>query len=305
MTSFKLEALSLGTVISLLSGAAMATASSSATLSNLSVRFIDLDTSDGITPGITFYPVLTDVRGGSYSSALAKTYGHSSYSDEQHSPDNQTFGSTAVAGSSAPGTWVSSSITGGNLVTGPLTLKSAGAASGNRDPDIYAEYAAENSLQGMSFLGFSLTANTLAIFSATADLAASITVGNGSEQSMAQYVMRTHGYSADGHTLQESSNSFAIGGVCRTPTSYPGTGVTLCFPKNELDTVRVEAEITFVNQWDTAINGTFYANTYVRGNSWGAGMVPEPEAPLLALGGACLVAWAKRSRNPRQSGSGR
>lgn len=299
MTSFKLQALSLGAVLSLLSGAATAAASSSATLSNLSIRLIDLDTSDGIAPGITFKSNDYGPNGNrAFAQAITQGSVYTIYGDEQRSA-----GDLILAGASELAS-VSSSVSA-SLVTGPNSLKSAGTASGVHDSGTHSHYFSTAS----NGYDFSLTANTLAVFSVVVDMEVYTTVGghphsSNNEGSRAEYSMRAFRSIYGG--ISQSSSIFRSAQADYT-LSYvhdPVTGVSTPVFSPQSFSFNATFELPFVNQSDAAITGSFEASTTAWGASYVSG-VPEPEAPLLALGGACLVAWAKRSRNSRHPRSDR
>jgi hypothetical protein len=296
----------------LISGPAMAAASSSATLSNLTIKLIDLDTSDGIAPQITF----TDPNYYYYTSyASASAYDYRPSTSEYlsdgtglYSSTSQPFGAVAASGL-AGGASANASVSPGPSDLGPHTLSTSGSAAGATGAGGYSGYSASTSVPGYYYYyygSFTLTANTVAIFSALATVQASTSVGydplNGvSESAYANYSLAVNGNGADGSSSQSSNSSVSLSaGYEYAYTTDPDTGdVTYTYSGQDLSK-QLKATVSFTNAQETDAQGYFYAQTSVSGSS-SISAVPEASSLALAFAGLGCVLVLQRRKAPLQT----
>ena len=272
---------------------AMAAGSASATISGFSVRLIDLDLTDGITPSITFEPGRfffeddDEPIAGSTSVNISDNFDF--VNDFNFSPTFSPISSSAsLAGANAsaaisgdetlPGTTLSASATTSDLVAGTLSRQ------------VFSS--------GSSSLGstFNLSDNTLAVFFIQAS--ASLSGAGGSEQgpfgqyfgdegsAEAEISVSGPGAFDSERGFQESSDEFEFfsfnNGENVLPFDFSGTQ---------------ELTATFLNISGSDLSGEleFYASAFAATST---APVPEPStyALLLAgLGAVGFVAGRRRS----------
>ena len=144
---------------------AAATSSASASIGPLQVQLFDLDTSDGITPGITFEGGLSSlVLAVAYNSVIGRSSGDTKVGVNQFDPLGV---SGSVAGASA-----SATISGTGTALGTSISLSGSASPGGEG---YAQYRAEATLPVRKDLTtFTLTPNTVVVFTTFAQIATSV-----------------------------------------------------------------------------------------------------------------------------------
>lgn len=268
---------------------AMAAGSASATISGFSVRLIDLNPTDGITPSISFEPgsFFVDEEGlsGFVSSYIEGSFGSfddfsSSLTFSPISSSLSQAGATASAAISGnetlPGTTLSAAATTSDLVAGASSRQIY--ASGNSD---------------LSSI-FKLSGNTLAVFSVRAS--ASLSGAGGyvqgpsgqyfGDQGSAEadiYVSGPGALNSEGG-YQESSDEFEFfnfnNGEGALPFDFSGTE---------------ELSATFLNLTGGTLSGEleFDASAYV---STSTAPVPEPGTYALLLAGLGMMGFVASRR---------
>lgn len=289
------------------SSQALAAASSSASLSNLTIRLVDLDPTDGVAASITFNE-LTYYAYGSFVSAGASYYDASTGlgvgdGNSAYSPTTAPFASNAVSGT-VTNTTASASIVGGESVLGPHALSSAGSALGANSPGSYSNYSASAYVPNYYYYSnnsFTLSANTLVIFSATATLQASTTVGYNavdgqSESATAAYSMSVSGTNGDGTGSQSGSSGLTLSAsyIGTFVTDDPLTGAGHYTYSGDSQSFSRKVSVSFANASDNSLTGYFNAQTSVSGGS-NVSAVPEASTLSLALSGlGCAVLMRRR-----------
>lgn len=161
----------------------------------------------------------------------------------------------------------------GTPVTSSFT--SSGQALG------YTYFSADSYIHGNSF---TIGANTMAVFSATATANANITIGtnlNGSESADSYAKLSTYGsYTSSGGTLYNISNDAAL----YADVSNTAQGV------NNADTL----SLSFTNLSNSSITGAISASTSAYGQSVSA--VPEPGEWALLMSGLGLMGFVATRR---------
>jgi hypothetical protein len=306
----------LAAALSLLATTAMATATSSATMS-VSYQLIDLDPLDGVAPVITFNTdpdaVLMGESGG-FASGNVGTHGL--YTGFQLGPVQvnhggatgaSPFASTSAQVDSDHASARSSVLEGGG---GLFVLNASGEArSGTASGDtvFYGAAAAAPTADGLLSPSantlFTVSANTLVLFAADVTLIARTTLGGdvvrgGTEMASASYGLSASGYSDQFASSQEArSNKSIEASYTYTGNLYDGTAVLAGQALQFNQRVRV----AFSNPGASSLAGRFSALVTVAGNN-AISPVPEAEAWLLMLAGVGVV-WTSRRPKGLQRGA--
>jgi hypothetical protein len=150
----------------LLSANALATATASASLTNLQFTLTDLDTTDAVSPALTFVT-------GRYPASSAGSSAHSfvsAFADQQSGQDSGTgFGALDTAVAPVSGVAAAASISG-SLFDGPISLQASGTSG------VYGSQATSTADLGQLFgfdTRFTLSPYTRITLSAVADASAS------------------------------------------------------------------------------------------------------------------------------------
>jgi hypothetical protein len=268
-----------------------AAASSSATLGNVSITLIDLDTADGIAPSISFLPGPQGYAGPLISGAAhsfspgeefnnferAGTRAGASLSDGAH---------TALASSAAS---VTGAGTGTGIGIGFGAMSANGAALSATDG--YGRYESFATVPAaVTGQGFVLSANTMVRFSITGNAQAAYTLGYHAQSAEGEYAsglltLLVSGAAADGSgDLIDAQRESAvvrsmIGHSAPGPDSASWSGLLTA---------------SYSNLAAHSSLGNFYAEASAAGFSVSA--VPEPETAAMLLAGLGLVGAVARRR---------
>jgi hypothetical protein len=315
ITPFRLARPLLAAALSLMASAAMAAASSSATMS-VSYQLFDLNPLDGIAPSISFNADPNAVlMGESGGKAVANLGAYGTYTGFQFGPavvnHGGATGSSPFANASAAvdNGYASASASVRESGTGLFDLSASGEArSANAAGDMvfYGAASTAPTADGQLDLSaatlFTLSAHTLVLFSADVDLLARTTVGGdtvrgGVEMASASFGLSVSGYSAASLSTQESrSNQSIEASYSYTGNLYDDTAVL--FGQTRQFTQRVG--VSFSNAAASELGGRFSALVSVAGNN-AIPAVPEADALWLVLAGGATVLGLRR----RQGLSGR
>lgn len=264
-----------------------AVASSSVTLSDLTITLIDLNPMDANAPSIVFNNNSSNYY-GSFASGYAYSYDGAgtylvNYNDTQYGDTSKPFSNVSVAGGGSASS-VAASVVAGTSDLGPHTLSASGQTLGAPVSGGSSQYSATATAPNYYGYGnFTLSPDTIAIFSATANLSASTTVGydatNGQvESAYASYSMNVSG--SNGVNSQSSSSSDGVS----ASYSYVWDGTQYVYsPQSASSTDK--ASVTFVNTSSGSTTGNFYVQVAASGSS-GAVIATVPESGSLAM---CLA----------------
>lgn len=273
----------------------LAGATSTATVSGFTVTLYDLNAGDGIAPAIDF-----TLPTGSYGS-YARTSASDGLSGSQTGSawSLQAFGPSSAT--SAAGLAQSSAAVSGTLAGG-LSLTAQGSAPGTLVLGFGTEYAAAAGVPTVEFfstLTFSLSPNTLAVFSGSYSLFAQTTVGQVlvppftfyTESASASASLSVSGTGPAGSGNQQSGlsqNLFASSLSVFDPQTgqFVYTGQTL----SAADSLAA----SFTNVSGGAITGTLSLTASVSGNSRVLAPIPEPSTYLLMLAGVAALVVRRR-----------
>jgi hypothetical protein len=289
----------------LASGSAVAasSATASATLSNIQIQLFDLDPTDGITPSISFVVSGSQPNFGSASASWQTTTGSASA--------NSTFFRDAgpwKPGSATATTAFSHSVVGlsGNNTASGSTLSATGTSTSPGDavyidfPSITPSGSFSGDVRAPDWsVGFELSANTVAVFSAVGAASAEAIEGglvvypwftsiNGNWAS-AQVSLSVNGPTASGG-WQSATDSFSA-----SAQSWYDDWAGTWF--NGFDSRTGTLGVSFLNLGASTLNGNFFAQVSMNGVAYGnVTPVPEPGRVALMLAGLLVVASVVRRR---------
>lgn len=280
----------LAVLAATLPAAAPAASSASATVSILSVQFFDLDTGDGITPGIVWNTV-----------SIAKSFTEAAVSHEAAPAlDLTASGSGALPFGAltrqATSTFAQAqaSIAGGdgfNPLSGTV-LTASGSATGNTPGAGTVGFRAQALAPDAFYAGgtqFTLSANTIAVFRASVSVSANVTAGSDADTfAEATGFLRALGTGATDATgnflpcgcgagAQNLVDSLSISAVAGQSFSNSGTLL-----------------VTFTNATGVGKVGFLGAEAIVLGST--IAPVPEPTQALLLLAGLAVMGVTARRR---------
>jgi hypothetical protein len=297
----------LAAVLVLAAGPALAASSASVQLLNVQLRLVDLDTTDGVTPSVSFI-------GGQSRGDASISFNRPGASGSENASFNGLFaswepGSAAVSGAYGA---ASSVLAGSGMADGSslTTMGSATAPGGgfclpgsdgfNNCFGSSAGYAA-NLSPGNFFGQFVLSANTLMVLSVEASLSASATGGGrvdqfsffqltNSDTASASASLQFSGLGPAGSGTQSSSDNRSM----FVSAIYDfGTGQFL----PSADSFVGSMAVSFTNLTAGNLMGDYNISLSVNGNAYGdALLVPEPGSWALMLAGLAAVAGVARRR---------
>lgn len=289
--------------------AAPALAASTATLqfTSVNVLLIDLDTGDGITPSVSFasgvsrgeatYSFVRPGSGGNESATFTGLFG-------AWSP-----GSASVTGDfgSAAATLSGSGVPAGSILSASGTATAPGdgfclPGSGGSNTCFTSQASFSASVDPADFSGnFTLSPNTLMVFTVDANIAVAATGGgrvaqfdsflftNGDTAS-ANASLSVSGAGPTGNGFQSSSDNRTL-----SANAFYDFGSGVFIPAS--DSFTGPLGVSFTNLSSGDLTGTFSMNFRVTGTAYGdALLVPEPSAWALMLAGLATVAGVARRR---------
>lgn len=280
------------TAAALVHAPAVAVSSATASLGDLTITLVDLNTLDGIDPSITFAGLSF-----SYTSAYSHVLGSLS--------NGYIVGAAAfdtTSGSSSLGLASSrASSTGGSQATyaggAPVvvgSLHAEGQALGGTPGGNNSSYSAQSGWNSYDTTGFTLSANTRVVFSATGSTHAAVTRGyTGVPDTDFEYGQGAVGLAVSGPngngsgTLQstDSLGSLVYNQQVRDGTRY--------LPVSDSKTGQLA--VSFANLSGADATGSFSSYAMVEGYSYAA-VVPEPETLTLMLTGLAALGVLGRRR---------
>ena len=263
---------------------AAATSTSSATLSGFTFTLVDLDTTDGYAPSISFLSGLGTGTSQAYSYA-SNGVGVSANTGYGGGPCSPAASSASVYGTSAAATV---GISGGDPTT--LSLVAGGSTAGFVPGGWYSSFMASAQAPDPIYLSFSLGANTAVTIGASYALSTMTTSSPTNEYATARVYLAVSGPGADGVTEWQSDIAGQEISVASywNGTHYAGDSASLAGAM----------AVTFSNATTGAMEGYMHAYSLANGESMAA--VPEPGgwAMLLAGIGMLGVIARRRSRLP-------
>jgi hypothetical protein len=289
--------------------AAPALAASTATLqfTNVNVLLIDLDTGDGITPSVSFasgvsrgevtYSFVRPGSGGNESATFTGLFGAWSPGSASVTGD---FGSAAasLSGSGMPS---GSSLSASGTATAPgdgFCLPGSGGF--NSCFTTRASYSASVDPADFSS-SFTLSPNTLMVFTVEANIAVAATGGGriaqsdsflstNSDTTSANASLSVSGAGPTGSGFQSSNDNRSL-----FANAFFDFGSGVFIPAS--DSFSGQLGVSFTNLSSGDLTGNFSMNFRVSGTAYGdALLVPEPSAWALMLAGLATVAGVARRR---------
>lgn len=255
-------------VCGLASTPAFSTSTASASIGPLNIQLVDLDTTDNVTPWITFQSDSSNASSVSISVPTQDGGGSSA------SPfyGSSLWTANTISGISDGGN-AQASISGNGTATG-TTFAASATATGFSGPDANATRIRAFAGAGGSPVDFSLSANTLVVISGTGSVSASV-VGTNGGAFLTFASLRMEGLGSLGTGVQSAwDNLLRIGDYDVDRTFSVSDSRKL--------------SVSFVNLLSDNATGTFRTETEVRVGSVTTA-VPEPETYALMFAGLAAI----------------
>lgn len=283
--------------------AAASSATASATLSNIQIQLFDLDPTDGITPSISFTVSGSQPNYGAASAGWQNATGSSNASSTFFSDAGPWKPGSASAATEFAQSFAS--LSGNNTASGS-TMTSSGVATSPGNA-VYLDYpwivpaaSFNGQAQAPSWsVSFSLSANTVAVFSAFGSASAEAVEGGKvvypwftsyqGNTASAQVGVSVSGPSSSGgwQNASDSFNVFANSWY----DDWNGTWI------NGVNSSSGTLGVSFLNLTGGALVGSLTFQTSVYGNAYGNAVpVPEPGSIALMLAGLGVIATVARRR---------
>lgn len=267
----------LAAMLAIVSPATIAASSAQATLTGLSIRLIDLNLDDGITPWISFNVLARSQVTASVNEPLAAQSGsRSAFGAFQPVSTEAATELTQASASIGQG---GSLLAQGQAAGLPLSLLGLGQV----------EYQA--SARGIVFNdGFTLSPFTQLVLSAKASVSATTTIGQTSlpadwEYATALASLAISGAGSDGNGSQQASDNLLV----HVYWDWGADG-----PVGDSESASKTMELSFLNLTSGALQGFMRADVSVSGNAISA--VPEPGSAAMLLAGLGVCGWMLRRR---------
>ena len=290
-----MKLLTLAIAATLVASPAFADSTSSASLGSFSLRFFDLNPSDGVTPSITFQTLLSPPYYGSISHAALDPYNGRCCSDQYQENYSATPWDPVAASVSTSLAWATASLSGSTAFNpNNALLAAAGGSTARESPNPedyvhYRAYAGSGSSLGLNSFGFTLSANTMVMLYAVATVSGSAQAGNNAynhrDYAYASANIGISGPGSSGNGYQQSSD-----GIGMETVAYPGDG-----RRSFNDSKTLGA--SFVNLTGGDLSGYMSANADASGFS--AAVVPEPDTYAMMLAGLGLLGFVARRRKQK------